>query len=109
MDACRQGDTFYSHFDLPGVTAESIGLTVKQGVLFVRPGWRPEQPDSAQMNVAERPAGVFTRQVFLGDTLDTGHTGADYIAGVLTRTIAVLEQAQPRSTCTTGELKQVSA
>ena len=27
--------------------------------------------------VAERPAGVFTRQVFLGDTLDTAHIGAD--------------------------------
>jgi HSP20 family protein len=111
MDAYRQGDTFYIHFDLPGVTAESVDLTVEQNVLTVRAERRPEQPDGAEMIVAERPAGVFTRQVFLGDTLDTEHIGADYSAGVLTLTIPVHEQAKPRSIHITGhdEHKQVTA
>ena len=111
MDAYRQGDTFCIHFDLPGVSAESIGLTVEQNVLTVRAERRPEQPDGAEMIVAERPAGVFTRQVFLGDTLDTEHIGADYSAGVLTLTIPVHEQAKPRSIHITGheDRKQVTA
>ncbi len=111
MDAYRQGDTFYIHFDLPGINAESIDLTVEQSVLTVRAERRPEQPDGAEMIVAERPAGVFTRQVFLGDTLDTEHIGADYSAGVLTLTIPVHEQAKPRSIQVTGheDRKQVTA
>ena len=111
MDAYRQGDTFYIHFDLPGVSAETIGLTAEQNVLTVRAERRPEQPDGAEMIVAERPAGVFTRQVFLGDTLDTEHIGADYSAGVLTLTIPVHEQAKPRSIQVTGheDRKQVTA
>jgi HSP20 family protein len=111
MDAYRQGDSFYIHFDLPGINAESINLTVEQSVLTVRAERRPEQPDGAEMIVAERPAGVFTRQVFLGDTLDTEHIGADYNAGVLTLTIPVHEQAKPRSIQVTGheDRKQVTA
>jgi HSP20 family protein len=111
MDAFRKGDTFYIHFDLPGISAESIDLTVEQSVLTVRAERRPEQPDGAEMMVAERPAGVFTRQVFLGDTLDTEHIGADYSAGVLTLTIPVHEQAKPRSIQVTGheDRKQVTA
>ncbi len=70
MDAYRQGDTFYVHFDLPGVGAESIDLTAEQNVLTVRAERMPEQPDDAEMLIAERPSGMFTRQVFLGDTLD---------------------------------------
>ena len=111
MDAYRQGDTFYIHFDLPGVSADTIGLTAEQNVLTVRAERRPDQPDGAEMIVAERPAGLFTRQVFLGDTLDTEHIGADYSAGVLTLTIPVHEQAKPRSIQITGheDHKQVTA
>jgi HSP20 family protein len=49
------------------------------------------------MIVAERPYGTFTRQVFLGETLDAEHIAADYAAGVLTLTIPVREAAKPRS------------
>ena len=53
--------------------------------------------DGAQMIVAERPYGTFTRQVFLVETLDADHIAADYAAGVLTLTIPVREAAKPRS------------
>jgi HSP20 family protein len=111
MDAYRKGDTFYVHFDLPGVSAESIDLTVEQNVLTVRAERAPVQVDGAEMIVAERPAGVFTRQVFLGDTLDTDNIGADYSAGILTLTIPVHELAKPRSIQITGheDHKQVTA
>ena len=40
--------------------------------------------------------GVFTRQLFLGDTLDTDNLQAHYEDGVLTLRIPVSEQAKPR-------------
>ena len=111
MDAYRDGDTFYVHFDLPGVSAESIDLTVEQNVLTVRAERTPSPPGGAEMIAAERPAGVFTRQVFLGDTLDADHIAADYSAGVLTLSIPVHEQAKPRSIAITGheDRKKVTA
>ncbi len=111
MDAYRKGDSFYVHFDLPGVSADSIELTVEQNVLTVRAERKPAQPDGAEMLVAERPAGVFTRQVFLGDTLDADGISADYSAGVLTLTIPVHEQAKPRAIQITGreDRKKVTA
>jgi HSP20 family protein len=111
MDAYRDGDTFYVHFDLPGISADSIDLTVEQNVLTVRAERKPDQPGSAEMIVAERPAGVFTRQVFLGDTLDAENLAADYNAGVLTLTIPVHEQAKPRTIQVTGhdDRKKVTA
>ena len=111
MDAYRDGDTFYVHFDLPGVSTDTIELTVERNVLTVRAERKPDQPGGAEMLVAERPAGVFTRQVFLGDTLDADHIAADYSAGVLTLSIPVHEQAKPRSIAVTGheDRKKVTA
>jgi HSP20 family protein len=97
MDAYRQGDNFYIHLDLPGISAESIELTVEQNVLTVRAERVPAQVDGAQMIVAERSYGIFSRQVFLGETLDADNIGADYAAGVLTLTIPVREAAKPRN------------
>jgi len=111
MDAYRDGDTFYVHFDLPGIGADSIDLTVEQHVLTVRAERKPAQLGGAEMIAAERPAGVFTRQVFLGDTLDADNIAADYNAGVLTLAIPVHEQAKPRSIQVTGheDRKKVTA
>jgi HSP20 family protein len=97
MDAYRHGDSFYIHFDLPGIQPDSIDLTVEQNVLTVRADRVPLQKDDAEMIVSERPYGTFTRQVFLGETLDADKISADYAAGVLTLTIPVHEAAKPRS------------
>jgi HSP20 family protein len=110
MDAYRKGDTFFVHFDLPGVQADSIDLQVEQNVLTVRAERMPIQPEGAQMIVAERPLGTFTRQVFLGQTLDAEHIEADYSTGVLTLRIPIHEAAKPRSIqVTSSDEKQVTA
>jgi HSP20 family protein len=110
MDAYRKDDTFYIHFDLPGIRAESIDLTVERNVLTVRAERRPEPTEGAEMIVSERPYGTFSRQVFLGETLDPENIGADYTAGVLTLTIPVHEAAKPRSIqVTSQDRKQVAA
>src|SRR5579871_1144540 len=106
MDAYRQGDSFYICLDLPGIDPGSIDLTVEQNVLTVRAERAPVKADGAQMIVAERPYGTFTRQVFLGETLDADHIAADYAAGVLTLTIPVHEAAKPRSNQVTNKQNQ---
>src|SRR5512142_1627084 len=82
MDAYRHGDNFYICLDLPGINPDSIDLTVEQNVLTVRAERSPVQADGAQMIVAERPYGTFTRQVFLGEPLDADNITADYSGGV---------------------------
>ncbi|GAA3770037.1 Hsp20/alpha crystallin family protein [Streptomyces phyllanthi] len=96
MDAYRSGDDFIVHFDLPGIDPETIDLDVERNVLNVRAERRSPAPEGAEMIVAERPTGTFTRQLFLGDTLDTERVEASYDAGVLTLRIPVAEQAKPR-------------
>jgi HSP20 family protein len=97
MDAYRHGDSFYICLDLPGIDPGSIDLTAEQNVLTIRADRAPLQADGAQMIVAERPSGTFTRQVFLGETLDADNITADYATGVLTLTIPVREAAKPRT------------
>lgn len=95
MDAWREGDTFVVEFDLPGVNAESIDLDVERNVLTVRAD-RPLREGLGEMIATERPRGVFSRQLILGDNLDTGRIDARYADGVLTLRIPVAEEAKPR-------------
>ncbi|WP_150249007.1 Hsp20/alpha crystallin family protein [Nocardiopsis deserti] len=96
IDAYRDGDVFVVCFDLPGVRADSIDLEVERNVLTVT----AERPDTVRdresVVVAERPTGTFSRQLFLGETLETDAIQADYTDGVLTLRIPVAEQAKPR-------------
>lgn len=95
IDAWRSGDTFFVEFDLPGVDADSIDLDVERNVITVK-AERPVRRDDVEMIAAERPRGVFSRQLVLGDNLDTSKISARYEAGVLTLTIPVAERAKPR-------------
>jgi len=96
MDAYREDDTFVVHLDLPGVSTDSIDLTVERNVLTVHAERKPPVGDGAERVVAERTYGVFSRQLFLGDTLDSDRLTADYDAGVLTLRIPVAQKAKPR-------------
>jgi HSP20 family protein len=96
MDAYRHDDRFLVHFDVPGVDASSIDLTVEKNVLTVSAErrWQPTEGD--QVLVSERPQGSFKRQLFLGEGLDADRIEASYDHGVLTVSIPVAEQAKPR-------------
>jgi HSP20 family protein len=97
MDAYRNGDHFLLQFDLPGIERSSIDLTVDNNTLVVKAERPiPKLSEETEALVAERPHGTFTRQVFLGDNLDTSRIDAQYDAGVLTLSIPVAEQAKPR-------------
>jgi HSP20 family protein len=95
MDAWRQGDVFQIEFDLPGVSPESIDLDVERNVLTVR-AERVGRNGDWEMLASERPRGVFSRQLVLGDNLDLDQIEAHYDAGVLRLSIPVAERAKPR-------------
>jgi HSP20 family protein len=95
MDAWRDGDKFIVEFDLPGVKEDSLDLNVERNALTVR-AERPELDQNRDMVSAERPRGVFSRQLFLGENLDTDNIEANYHDGVLRLTIPVAEKAKPR-------------
>ena len=114
MDAYRTGDQFVVSFDLPGVDPDAIELDVERNVLTVKAERRPVATgEQVEMQVAERPLGVFSRQLFLGDTLDTDHIDASYDAGVLTLQIPIAEKAKPRritlTASTDTDRKQINA
>ena len=95
MDAWREGDNFVIEFDLPGVSRDSIDLDVERNVLTVR-AERVGRNGDWEMLASERPRGVFSRQLVLGDNLDLDRIGADYDGGVLRLTVPVAEKAKPR-------------
>jgi HSP20 family protein len=95
MDAWRDGDTFHVEFDLPGVSPDSIDLDVERNVVTVK-AERPPRDEGGEPLAAERPRGVFSRQLVLGDNLDTEHISASYQTGVLSLEIPVAEKAKPR-------------
>jgi len=103
IDAYRVGEEFVVHFDLPGVSPEAVELEVERNVLTVKAERRPNVAgEHVESVLAERPLGVFSRQLFLGDTLDAEHITADYDAGVLTLRIPVAEKAKPRKVQISG-------
>jgi HSP20 family protein len=95
MDAYRSGDSFMVRLDMPGIVPDSLDLTVERNVLTVH-AERKRPDEDAERIAAECSYGVFSRQLFLGDTLDIDKLEADYTDGVLTLKIPVAEQAKPR-------------
>jgi HSP20 family protein len=103
MDAFRHGDRFQVDIDLPGVDPESIDLTVERNVLTVKAERRRAQVEGARYVVSERRQGSFSRQLFLGESLDADHVEARYHDGVLTLEIPVADTARPRRITVHGE------
>ena len=103
MDAYRRATVV--HIDLPGFDPSAVEVTAEQNVLTVSAerGWQPEE--NAQVIAWERPQGKFSRQLFLGESLDTDHVAASYEHGVLTLRIPVSEQAKPRRIEISGQGK----
>ena len=95
MDAWREGDQFVIELDLPGVSRESIDLDVERNVLTVR-AERVARNGDWEALASERPRGVFSRQLVLGDNLDLESIEATYDDGVLRLIVPVAEKAKPR-------------
>jgi len=96
VDAYRRDDEFKVLLDLPGTDPGSIELTVDNDVLTVHGTRTWLRFDDDQIAIAERPKGEFSRQLFLGESLDRDKITASYEDGVLAVTIPVIAKAKPR-------------
>lgn len=107
MDAWRDEDVFRIELDLPGIKPESIDLNVENNVVTVRAD-RPPRDSNAGVVAAERPHGTFSRQLVLGDNLDTSKIDAAYESGVLVLTVPIADSAKPRKIeiTSSGEQRQ---
>src|SRR6201995_6028907 len=95
MDAWREGEEFVVEFDQPGFDADSLDIAIERNVVTVR-AERPAVDPNREMLATERPRGVFSRQLVLGENLDTDKIEASYGEGVLSLRIPVAEKAKPR-------------
>ena len=96
MDAYRRNGDFVVHFDLPGIDPGTIDLTLEKNVLTVAAERRFAKQEGDEITVSERPQGRFSRQLFLGESLDPDRIQANYDQGVLTLHIPIAERAKPR-------------
>lgn len=97
MDVYRAEDgNYHVEADLPGVDPDSVEVTVEHSTLTIRAERRPHYGESEQVIVAERPQGSFTRQLHLGEGVDSENLTAGYADGVLHVTIPVSPKVQPR-------------
>jgi HSP20 family protein len=103
MEAYRRGDTFYIHFDLPGVNPGEVEVTAERNVVSVRASRESPRQEGDELVVDERPHGSFSRQIILGENLDAERMQASYDQGVLTLMIPVAEQAKPRRVEVAGQ------
>lgn len=102
LDAWREGEEFVVELDLPGIEPDKLDIDVERNVLTIKAERLSRMPDAANAVAAERPWGVFSRQLVLGDALDTEHVDADYTDGVLRLRIPIAEQAKPRKISVRG-------
>src|ERR1700752_1600567 len=95
MDVWRHGEEFVGEFDLPGINADTLDIDIERNVVTVR-AERPAVDPNREMLATERPRGVFSRQLVLGENLDTEKIEASYGEGVLSLRIPVPEKPKPR-------------
>ncbi len=95
LDAWREGDTFVIEFDLPGIAPQTLDIDVERNVLTVK-AERPQRNGDWEVLASERPTGLFSRQLVLGDNLDLDRIDASYDDGVLRLRVPVAERAKPR-------------
>jgi HSP20 family protein len=97
MDVYRAEDgSYHIEADLPGVDPDSVEVTVEHSTLTIRAERTPHYSESEQVIVAERPQGSFTRQLSLGEGVDSDHLTAVYTDGVLHVTIPASPKTQAR-------------
>jgi HSP20 family protein len=96
LDAFEKDDVYTLRFDLPGVDADDLDITVEDKILTVRAQRSFEDTVGANWMLRERPTGIHSRSVRLGSRLDGGAVSASYDNGVLTILIPIKEEAKPQ-------------
>ena len=109
LDVVRGEDNVELHFDLPGVDASSIDLTVEKRELTLAAERTFSPAEGTEVVRSERRHGSLSRTLVLAENLDTEALTADYANGVLVVTIPVVAEAKPRRIEIGGAQPELSA
>jgi HSP20 family protein len=83
--------------ELPGMSQEDIGVTVKHNTLTLRDSKKlPDNVKEDQCRRLERNYGTFSRSFSLPNTVDATKVAAEYKNGVLTVKLPFREESRPR-------------
>ena len=83
--------------NIPGVTQDAIDITLNRNVLTLNVNVAPYTTQEGQKSLlTERIHGQFTRQVTLPRPVNTEQVEAHYENGVLTLTLPISPEAQPK-------------
>jgi HSP20 family protein len=96
MDAIRRPQEIELRFDLPGIDAGSLNVTVDRGVLSVTAQRSQEFGEDEKPFIRQRFMGTYAHQVRLSDSVNADGIEAAYEGGVLTVRVPLQEKAQPR-------------
>ena len=96
VDVYCKDDAYLVQVDLPGVSADSIDVTVRRNVITVSARANHPNENSLEVLLSERPVGTLTRSIALGEEIDVTNVQADYVDGVLMLHLPVAESARPR-------------
>lgn len=96
-DIVEEPDRFVLRADLPGVSAESIDVSMENGVLSLSGERKPEtSPETDGLKRLERMSGRFYRRFSLPDTADSESISARSTNGILEISIPKHSKIQPR-------------
>jgi HSP20 family protein len=96
MDAIRRPQEIELRFDLPGIDADSLNVTVEHGVLSVTAQRTQEFGEDEKPVIRQRFMGTYAHRVRLSDSVNADGIEAAYEGGVLTVTVPLQEKAQSR-------------
>jgi HSP20 family protein len=96
VDVTRRGDELVVRFDVPGVSADGISLSLENHVLTVTATRHPAYGEDEKVLVQERFDGTMTRRIRVPEWVDGERVAAEHGDGVLTVVLPVAEQAKPR-------------
>jgi len=95
-DVYETPDAFVLMLDLPGVTRESISLTLERGEMRVKADVTSLHKEEGTFLVNEVDGSGFFRAFSIGEGIDTGTVDARFEHGVLTVKLFKSEETKPR-------------
>jgi HSP20 family protein len=97
-DLYQTDDDVVVKFNLPGLKAEDVQISVTSDVLTLRGEYKQEnEQKEVTYHVIERHVGAFERSVMLPTDVQTDKAKADFENGVLTITLPKAETVKPRT------------
>ncbi len=97
MDVIETETGVTIRLDLPGLTADDVNVQIDGDRLTIRGEFRQTEPAEGERYVLrERRTGTFKRTLRLNNMLDTEHVEATFHNGVLTLTLPLRPESQPK-------------